>query len=37
MSMWRPGSDYLETVFNSAYRSQDRGESWPRIKGYNFK
>jgi photosystem II stability/assembly factor-like uncharacterized protein len=28
---------YINTFQNSAYRSEDFGESWKRIEGYRFK
>ncbi len=33
----RNGVFYAAGFNSSAYRSEDRGESWERIKGYNFK
>jgi hypothetical protein len=33
----RNGTFYACGFNGSAYRSEDRGETWNRIKGYNFK
>jgi photosystem II stability/assembly factor-like uncharacterized protein len=32
-----PSTLYLNTFDSGAYRSDDRGESWTRLGGYNFK
>jgi len=32
-----PSVIYINTFDSAAFRSEDRGESWVRIKGYNFK
>jgi hypothetical protein len=33
----RPGTGYASGFESSAYRTTDRGETWQRIKGFNFK
>ncbi|MEA2064556.1 MAG: hypothetical protein U9P14_12705 [Gemmatimonadota bacterium] len=32
-----PSTVYINTYDSAAYRSDDRGNSWYRLKGYNFK
>ena len=33
----RPGTIFINTFQNAAYRSDDRGETWDRLEGYRFK
>ncbi len=33
----RPGTIYINTFQNAAYRSDNAGESWSRLEGYRFK
>lgn len=33
----RPSTIYINTFHNAAYRSDDRGDTWYRLEGYNFK
>jgi hypothetical protein len=33
----KPSTIYINTFDNAAFRSDNRGESWTRIPGYNFK
>jgi photosystem II stability/assembly factor-like uncharacterized protein len=33
----RPGTLFINTFDSAAYRSDDRGKSWQRLEGYNFK
>ncbi|RAV08301.1 WD40/YVTN/BNR-like repeat-containing protein [Paenibacillus contaminans] len=33
----RPSTMFINTFDNGAYRTDDRGETWKRLKGYNFK
>jgi len=32
-----PETVYINTFHNAAFRSEDRGETWKRLEGYNFK
>ncbi|MEA2062373.1 MAG: hypothetical protein U9P14_01625 [Gemmatimonadota bacterium] len=33
----RPSTIYINTFDSAAFRSEDMGENWTRIRGYNFK
>jgi len=37
MDAKKPGTLYINTFQNAAYRSDNGGESWDRIEGYRFK